>query len=239
MRRVLGAWLVVVGCTAAEDGEPPAQDEWMLERSCVAPAGLGHPDGIADVVALANALGEGGAVSLACVLESLDRPLEVVAATSPFSAQPTEDPTSPRVFIFSGELVMSIVTGGEAAHTLELGEYVGPGRTLKGELAFPIDAPLADDAVFAETLLGGSSRCSTCHDGTQFAGMVGAVATYTSEALAPEPARIVPVGFAAQHARDCDGATDTDRCALLGAVFGHGAVLAGTFRPDDGICITP
>jgi hypothetical protein len=239
MRFVLRLWLVLVGCTATDDADMPAPDDWMLERTCVAPAGLGRPERIDDVVALVDAMGKGGSVSLACVLESLDRPLTVAAATSPFSAQPTEDPTSPRLFVFSGEVVMSIVTDGEASHTLELGEYVAPGRTLKGELAFPTEVPLDPEAVFAETLVGDSSRCSTCHDSTQFAGMVGDVATYTSESLAPEPARVVPIGFVAQHARDCDGATDTERCVLLGAVFGHGEVRAGEFRPEDRICITP
>lgn len=212
----------------------------MLERHCTAPQGLGRPQHIGEVVTLINALPM--PVTLTCLLEALDRPLTVAAATSPFSAQPTEDVESPRLFLLSGELVMSIVTIGEAANSLEFGEYVEPARTLKGELEFPVEATLAPEAPYAGALLGSVTRCSTCHGDDRFAGMVGEVPSYTSNALAPEPQRVVPVGFVEQHARDCQGEdepSDPERCALLGAVFGHGDVGAGGFRIDDRICVTP
>lgn len=233
-----GPWILAVACAPGEADDGVIDDSWMLERDCIAAAGLGRPQHISEVVTLINALPM--PVTLTCVLEALDRPLTVAAATSPFSAQPTEDVESPRLFVLSGELVMSLVTIGEAAHSLEFGEYVEPGRTLKGEIVFPVETALAQDAPYAGALLGSFTRCGTCHGDERFAGMVGDVPSYTSSALAPEPHRVVPVGFVEQHARDCQDEDDpSERCALLGAVFGHGDVGSGGFRIEDRICVTP
>lgn len=235
--------LALLGSTACspDAADPVADDDWLLERRCVAPEGLGSPRHIDDIVPLVNALPM--PVTLGCVLESLDRPITVAAMTSPFSAQPTEDPAGPRLFVLTGDLVMSIVTTGEATHTLELGEYIDVARTVKAELHFPIEAPVGPEAPYEGALFGGASRCGGCHGDERPAAIVANVPSYSSTALAPEADRVVPTGFVRQHARDCSDTApegdDAQRCALLGAVFGHGEVVAGVFRAEDQICVAP
>ncbi len=228
----------VLGCAAPDDSEPIAEsDGWDVARTCLPPPGLGRPEHIDGVVALINALPM--PVSLPCVLEALERPLAVLGATSPFSAQATTEQDSPRLFVFSGDLVLSVVTTGEARELLELGEYVEPGRTLKGEIEFPVEAPLPASAPYEHTLLGESTSCSLCHDSERYVGKVGDVSTYTSNALAAEADRVIPIGFVEQHARDCDPTRDPVRCAMFEGIFAHGDVTAGRFDDQTRICVSP
>jgi hypothetical protein len=239
----LAAWCGLaacgLGCAAPDDPEGVTADSdgWEVARTCLPPPGLGRPEHIGDVVALVNALPM--PVTLPCVLEALQRPLVVVGATSPFSAQATTDIDSPRLFVFSADLVPAIVTVGDARALLEMGEYVETGRTLKAEIEFPVAAPLPESAPFAHLLRGESTSCSLCHDAERYAGKLDEVSMYTTQALAPEAERLIPIGLVEQYARDCDPERDAERCALLEALFAHGDVTAGSFRTDTRICVTP
>lgn len=238
LRALLPAVVIVAACAAPDDVEPFADtDGWDVARTCSPPAGLGRPESIGDVVALIDALPM--PVTLPCVLEALERPLAVLAATSPFSAQATTDQESPRMFVFSGDLVLSVVTIGGARDLLELGEYVEPGRTLKAEIEFPIEAPLDASSPFERPLFGDATTCSLCHASERYAGKVGDVSTYTSVALAAEADRVLPIGLVEQYARDCDPTVDPSRCEMLEAVFAHGRVGAGSFDGATQICVSP
>src|SRR5688572_8125053 len=65
------------------------------------------PGSILEVVGQVNALPR--PVTLPCFLATLPRPLEVHASQSIFSAQPAAGRRSPRMFIFSGALTLTIV----------------------------------------------------------------------------------------------------------------------------------
>ncbi len=237
-RVLLPAAVCVLGCAPPDDSEPASDtDGWDVARNCLPPPGLGRPEHIDGVVALINALPM--PVSLPCVLEALERPLAVLGATSPFSAQATTEQDSPRLFVFSGDLVLSVVTTGEARELLELGEYVERGRTLKAEIEFPVEAPLTAAAPYEHALLGQSTSCSLCHGSERYAGKVDDVSTYTSDALAVEADRVIPIGLVEQHARDCDSTRDPDRCAMFEGIFAHGDVTAGQFDGMTRICVTP
>lgn len=227
----------MMACAQTDDAADDDDDAWEVPRRCIAPAGLGRPASIDDVVTLLNALPM--PVTLPCFLEALDRPLGITAATSPFSAQPTESFEDPRLFLHDDALVMTIVTIGEASTVLELGEYTEPGRSRKAELELPVHEPLPRSAPYARTILGQGTSCALCHADERFAEAVEDLPTYTSEALAPEPAREISVAFVEQHARACADAEPSDRCALLQAVFAHGDVHEHAFPPEARICITP
>src|SRR6187551_2246457 len=82
---------------------------------CHPPSGIsGAPQTIEDVTALINALAaeHDGKVELPCFVASLDRPLGATASAGYFSAQPAHGARSPRVFLWSGALVLSVVPEG-------------------------------------------------------------------------------------------------------------------------------
>src|SRR5687767_916415 len=119
----------------AGSGSDTAEVGPVLPR-CRAPAGFsGSPRTIAEAIALVNALPP--PVTLACFLQSLDRPLYAYATYSVISLQPAVGARSPRIFLFdgkSGGLVMSIVPEGMGSHALEFGQFVDETRTIKGEI---------------------------------------------------------------------------------------------------------
>ncbi len=60
-------------------------------------------------------------VDTACLIRSLERSLQVESSTNPFSAQPALSRNSPRIFLFSGELAISVVPEGIGAEVVEFG----------------------------------------------------------------------------------------------------------------------
>lgn len=231
--------VLALGCGAADDDDDdPGPHPFEVEATCEPPTGVAtSPQSIADVVALVNALPM--PVTLTCVLEVLDRPLSLVAATSPFSAQPTEQIESPRLFLMGETLVMSVVPIGDGAHGLELAETTAPGRSRKGEIGFPVEAPIDDAEPYRHVLVGGINGCGLCHLDEQLDVQLGDVPAFSSIALAPEADRIVSPAFVEAHARECDAELEPERCAMLAAVFGHGTVVPGHFPADTPVCLTP
>ena len=234
---VLAAAFVFAACEQSDGDDDDDPDEWDVVQRCRAPAGLGRPASIDDVVTLVNALPL--PVTLPCFIEALDRPLGLTASTSPLSAQPTDSFDDPRLFLLDDALVMTIVTTGEASALLELGGYTEPGHSVKAELAFPVKQRLTRAAPYERTILGEGTSCALCHADERFAGDVEGLSTYTSEALAPERDREISIAFVEQHARACADADPTERCALLESVFAHGEVHERPFPAEARICVTP
>lgn len=192
----------------------------------------GSPTSIAEVVALLNALPP--PVTVACFVESLDRPLHALATTSPFSAQPAMDRASPRIFIRNGPLTMAVVPAGMGKRLLEVAEHDGAGRTLKGEVELPFAGTLAPSAPYDRVQAGEGTTCGTCHDdeAPASAGRSG----FASEILRPPPELDVTLDQLRHEAAGCDASTDADRCALLGALFDHGEVRAGALPGGGRLC---
>jgi hypothetical protein len=220
----LAALALWAGCA-----DPPARgpsgdgnDAAATERRCLAPPGVsGAPGSIAAAVRLANALPH--PLSLPCFLESLDRPLDAHAATSIISLQPSAGERSPRIFLFSGNLIMSVVPEGKGRSLVELGQLVAPGRSLKAELRFPMEGPLGPEDPFEHVREGEGTTCRFCHPTEERAPEIAGPA-YVSGAFSPLPrARVTLESLASERAR-CNDAQEPDRCAFLGALFDHGEV---------------
>jgi hypothetical protein len=218
------------GSTTTGRPEPP----WPLPRTCEPPPGLGSASTIEEVVALVNALPK--PTSLACVLESLDRPLAVYASTSAAGAQPATGPENPRIFLLRGNLVMSVVPEGEASATLELAYAIGERRSIKAELAFPVDDVLAPSAPYDQVELGAGTSCGLCHGAEARVASIDFATAWASDVFQDEPEQALPLGFLRQSAIDCDHEATPARCALLDSIFGHGEVLAGDLARDALIC---
>ena len=132
---LIGA-LVLAACASPAVSPQLSTDGSTAERRCVPPDGVsGSPQTIDEVVALIDALPP--PVTLPCFLESLDRPLHVEAAISRSSAQPAYWDRSPRLFLFIGDLVLTVVPEGSGAALLEMGEFVDETHTRKAEQVVP------------------------------------------------------------------------------------------------------
>jgi hypothetical protein len=221
--------------TDADLPAPPAMDaadDDPAPARCRPAAGVStSPGSIAAVVELVNALPH--PVTLSCFLESLDRPLLIDAARGSVSLQPGVGTRSPRVFLFVGQLILSIVPEGRGSRLLELGEQVGDNRSVKAELAFPIEEPLAPARPFDEIRANAGTTCAACHPdevrATDFAYAEASVEAYVSGAFRPLPRTRVSVGSLADERQRCDPAAEPARCAILGALFDHGEVRAQEF----------
>ncbi|HSS38193.1 MAG TPA: hypothetical protein VLT58_05440 [Polyangia bacterium] len=215
------------------DGGSPSADAGVACPRVSDPA-LAAPSTIADAVALANALlAQRSPVSLECFLAAVKHPLTVLGVVSTFSLQPSvAGALNPRVFIFSGNLVMSVVPAGDASPFVELAEYTSPVRSIKGQLEFPVTAPVALADAYDSIHAGIGTVCSGCHRDEQQATQVTAAAAFESGVLAPLPSDVVPVQKMQDDWTTCDPQTEPERCAILKAILSPGPVLTGSFSAD-------
>lgn len=239
-------WLAMALACGADDrpgelDDPEATEQtdlpWPLPRTCVPPPGLGDAATIEDLVALVNALPK--PTSLSCVLESLERPLAVYASTSTAGAQPASGPENPRIFLFRGELVMSVVLEGETAATLELAQAIGERRSIKAELVFPVDEALPPSAPYDQVALGAGTSCGLCHSAETRVGSIEFADAWASDAFQDDPEQALPLSFLRQLAIDCDHEVEPGRCEMLDAIFGHGEVVPGDLARDSLVCRPP
>lgn len=198
----------------------------------------GTPASIDDAVKLINSLAR--PVTVACFLESLDRPLRVTATNSILSLQPASGNRSPRTFLITDKLIMSVVFDGIGQHLIEFGQFVTPTRTLKAEIAFPIETELLPGLPFqrihSDVPDGGDSgmgtSCRFCHYDEQPAPQITDAIAYTSVAFKPDWRTKVPLDSLVHERLTCDAATEPVRCEMLHAFFDHGEVTEVDF-PDD------
>ncbi len=236
----LAALLWPTGCVDDEGGvvddlaaTTEATDE-PSPRTCIAPEGLGRPDTIEAAVDLINALPK--PTSIACYVESLDRPLGITVTTSDASAQPATGAASPRFFITNGPLVTTVVGDGQGRDLLEFGLDVGDRLSIKAELVFPVEAPLTAAAPYERVNFGNGTGCAVCHAREERRGDIDGIGIYASEVLQHPPDRSVSVSFAKQLAKDCDRQMWPQRCALHAALFDHGPVDTRLLRADAVVC---
>ena len=199
---------------------------------CAAPAGVsGQPKTIEEAVALVNALPM--PVSVGCFLESLDRPLKVVLTESTTSAQPAAGRRSPRVFIFSGELIISVVPAGFGSEVVEFGQRTGPDTTIKAEIAFPVTAPLAPDAPYSRILdRNGRTGCALCHNSETRVGSIAFAEAFQSRAFRPREELLVELPSLKLEWQSCDPKQEPARCKILDGMFGFGPVQSTAFPAE-------
>jgi hypothetical protein len=215
-------------------GHGNAADAATSQSSLAACAAVGGdaPRTISDVVARINALPE--PASVACLVASLPRPLSLVATTSPSSAQPADGRDSPRVFIVSDTLTISVVAGGYAENLLEFGQWVTPLRSLKAELEFPLARPISDQAPYERVLSPdhATTVCRLCHSNeTAHETIPGA---FVSDALSVATYYDLPLDDLRAVRDGCtrsSGSAGDARCDILRALLDYGEVRQGAFDP--------
>ncbi|HEY0712494.1 MAG TPA: hypothetical protein VGF45_07460 [Polyangia bacterium] len=229
-----------MGCDGSSNPPNPdggqndaAVDAVKVTRTCWAPPGVStNPVSISEVVALINSLPM--PVTVPCFLETLDRPLTAMASRGVISLQPAFGSRSPRIFLLSPQLVMTVVPEGKSGTVIEFGQYTAPGRTLKAEIAFPVEAPLTAAAPYdrvRSTTTG--TTCRSCHRDEE-ALVIDGVEGFVSAALAPVFREVIDLVDVQAERRACDAKVEPFRCAVLGALFDHGEVREGRFPPEVG-----
>ena len=205
------------------------QEQSKLLASC--PSGTYDPENIDDLIAMINALPK--PMDARCFLKSLKRPLVVNATSSTMSVQPANGEKSPRIFIFKGNLIISMVPDGEGSSLLEFSELKNDVRSFKGEVSLPVYKTVSSTDPFTRINNGSRTTCSGCHTSEQAEFMIGSVQVYSSKALKPSASMDVPVATLANENYLCGFRGDTSkRCGFLSALFSGGTVTQGNFPVD-------
>jgi hypothetical protein len=192
-------------------------------RECIPGEGVtGHPQTIEETVALINSFPK--PVTLPCLLESLDRPIELSATANTFSAQPAYGPNNPRIFILRGDLVLSVVTKGEGRELLEFGLQRSPSRSLKAEVHFPVQEQLDPAAPYSRVQDESGTSCGFCHFNETRDDTIPFAAAYESEVIAPKGLDLVDLDYLQWAFEECDPEAEPDRCAMFDSIFAHGEV---------------
>lgn len=220
------------GPPAASDQEPG--DELSAEPSAtflseeVASSDTAAPQSISDTIAFINS--QPLPLTVPAFLDALPRPLNVFATSSPFSVQPAMNAASPRVFLFGGELVLAIAIDGRGSHLLELSEFVADSRSVKAEIAFPVEQEIAATAPYERIAhSGGGTVCRVCHAAEEPAPVGFPEPAYVSHALRPPSDLDVPLDELSSFWKDCDSTATPGRCLMLDALFSRGEVMATPF----------
>jgi hypothetical protein len=222
---------LLAGCGPLDSASPAPAPR---PSTCVPTGGAsGSPASIADVIQLANALlaKQPKELSLPCLVESLERPLATLATYSLFSAQPSVGRRSPRIFLFSGNVTMSVAPAGSGSHLLELADYTSPTRSVKAEIPFPLSAPLTPAQPYERLIFEGGTTCGACHEPETPAAQITVARAFETDVLRPRPEDEVPFPFLQDEMVACDREQEPERCDMLTAVFGHGEVDLRRFSP--------
>jgi hypothetical protein len=213
-----------VSAPAAE----PADGTPAEGAPCSAPAGISaSPRTFQQAVALMNALPK--PTTLPCFLESLARPLEVYLTSSELSLQPADGADRPRTFIVLGDLVLSVVTNPKFISRLELGYRTAPGRSVKGEVAFPLTRGVTPGDITERIRVGSVSICGGCHGAeTRPNDPFFPDGAFESAIAVPLSPYEVELQSLRALAASCDREHDPERCAQLSALFDHGEVRRST-----------
>ena len=207
---------------ASDDGQPAPPPDACAEPTDV----TGRATSIAEAIALINALPR--PVTLDCFLQQLERPLRINGTTSTVSLQPAVGYDSPRVFLFDGDLIMSVAIAGHPGNTLlEFGEMVAPTKSIKGEVAFPVTEELDVSAPMERVFDGEGSECRLCHAGEAEAPQYPLA--FASDALRFRDDELVALDDLRAEWERCLPSRQPQRCARLDALFSFGEVQHADF----------
>lgn len=234
MIKVLLLTFLFLSCVVQTEGKKEARSVRAPKSACSVDASLSSPTTIDEATALINALPK--PLSLSCFLESLARPLKIYATNSDLSIQPAHSNSSPRIFIFSGELIMAIVPEGSSSHLLEYAQLTGGNTSsIKGEVEFPVpdEMNISTPYVRVESNMAGSTTCSSCHGADLRVFSITHSIAYRSEAFKPRPETKISFDYLKNQAYLCQlNQTPSERCDNLRAIFHHGEVLDQEFPAD-------
>ncbi len=201
---------------------------------CLLPAGSNSkPADLEELIGLINSMAL--PLNLACLVDVLAHPLKISATISNVSAQPAPDEENPRFFFFSGQdskLVLSVVPSGEGSKALEYSFLISNSESVKGEILFPVTAPLDLDQLGKRLLRKDGipgSTCGACHANERLAdASIFGANHYISRALQPKSSSLVSQKRLNELAQKCRFQA-SERCDLFDAIFGAGGIEIMSF----------
>jgi hypothetical protein len=172
-------------------------------------------------------------VTIPCFLQSLTRPLKLYATSSVVSAQPANGFANPRLFILGEGISLSLVPFGDSSHLLEIGEFTSINRSIKGEIDFPVTAPLPLEAPL-ERIHGEEGRtvCRICHHPEVPLPDYPVSGAFESTAYRPIPRLEVNFDYVEFQHTTCDRELEPERCDFYAALFDQGQVSRGEFPAE-------
>lgn len=182
----------------------------------LADASLRNPKTMDQVTKLINALPK--PLTIPCLIENLPAPLKVFSMQSSFSAQPSQDSETPRVFIVINKMVLSVVPTGSGRNLLEMSEIVDSLMSVKTEISFPVSTIVPAVLPYDRIRSGSGTSCRACHNSElPISGYAGEA--FVSTTLRPALSRRIPAADLQSVARSCNMANDPDRCKMMRAIF--------------------
>ena len=228
-KRALGAAVMAAAVLLQGCGGHAADD--APDALCVSPAGAAITD-VQSVVDWLNAMPK--PVTLPCFLESLPRPLKIQPAFSEFSAQPSPNYQSPRIFLFFDRLILTVAIDQDFAEfpypLLEMSYMVNEQDliTTKAELKFPVTESLSAAAPYTGLSFNDRiSQCSFCHPSESILDEVEGIPIYQSSIL--KPTTPLPVNQLYTENDSCNAAEQPHRCAMLSSIVDHGELQPYSF----------
>lgn len=192
---------------------------------------LADPQSIEEVVNLINALPK--PLDLSCFLQSLKRPLYLNASASILSAQPAAGETNPRIFIFKGNLIISIVAAGAGSKLLEFSELKYSRRSIKGELTLPIEKSVANSDPFKKIITENKTSCSGCHTLEQEEYITEGIQVYSSIAIRPSINKDIHIDDLKYELYLCQFyRLENSRCHIYHSLLSFGEVVPQEFPAD-------
>jgi hypothetical protein len=210
---------------------PGCTEEQPAHQECSPPTGIDNgPQTIQAFMTFLNALPKPTTIN--CVIQTLKRPLEINATSNTLSAQGATGKNSPRIFIRSGKLLLSVLADGDGSDAIELAETFDTTTSIKGELKFPLSAALKEESPYIGLYQGGIGLCAgACHGGyTEILKYDAATVKYGTRILYPPSKSNIPL-IDLELIRDACGQLTSPLCLFYKDLFDHGVVGNFEFIP--------
>lgn len=231
MNRMLSFILLFIMVSCGQAVKAPVENASNPSALSECKSGQYDPQNIDQLLNMINSLPK--PLELECILKSLKRPLYVNASASTMSVQPAVGTKSPRIFIFKGNLILTLVPAGEGSLVLEFSELKNDVRSIKGEIDIPVLSIFKKSDAFTKINNTNKTTCSGCHTSEQFEYQMDGVPVYSSKALKPSSTKNVPLQNLRNELYLCQSKNDSSRrCAILSSLLSHGPVSAKEFPAD-------
>lgn len=225
-----------INCTPSFQSPPDSgvNSASMAGLNCGAVPGTSEPKSIDEVVQVINALPK--PLSISCFLASLKRPMKVFAVDNVFSAQPSGGRDAPRIFVFSQNLVISVVPRGPGKDLVEFSEVINSTDSVKGEIAFPVTSQLPVSAPYSRILDGqlNATQCRVCHTSEVTYNKITTGPAFASKILFPDGLSRIPQPTLKYYSLNCNLETDRFRCEMLRTIFLDGNAQDAQFPLGPG-----
>lgn len=205
------------GCTT----EPKSDDSSLFLDNCTqAHESFRSPTTFEGVAELVNKLPK--PLSVNCFLYNYDHPMNIFAVDNELNAQPSGGPDNPRIFIIKNDFTISVVPLGPGKDNVEFSKIVSNGKSVKGDLHFPIEETIEEDTIFSGIVneTNDGTVCRLCHgQESQYSGL-----SYSSNIIPPDESLRITKQDLSEEIKKCRTDETSSRCAMINYIYSAGEV---------------